>query len=143
MSFFNHQLKYVPKLWLAILYFLLIISSLILFMGRSKDYLRIDFLTVIFPGFYSHLSNFSISFMLYLGVGYFWLMQGLKIKNILLLGLGIIIINFVYELFLPIINTKDIIDAYYGLSGVVLGATFLMLTDKYGLVENPKYEKTN
>lgn len=143
MSFFKHQLKYAPKIWLAIIYFILIIGSFILFMGRSKDYLRIDFLMAAFPEFYSHLSNFSISFMLYICVGYFWLLQGLKMKNILLLGLGIIIINFIYELFLPIINTKDIIDAYYGFFGVLSGMVFLLSAYKYGLVENPEYGETN
>lgn len=140
MPFFNHQPKSIPKLWLAIVFFILLTGSFILFMGRKKDYLKSDFLMNTFPDFYSHLSNFSISFILYTGVGYFWLMQGVKIRALLLLGFVIFAVNFIYELFIPIINTKDIIDAYYGTVGVGLGILFLIIANKYGFYTTKKSE---
>jgi len=36
----------------------------------------------------------------------------------------------------PVLNTKDIIDAYYGAGGALLGFTFLLLVKKYGLKLN-------
>lgn len=38
----------------------------------------------------------------------------------------IVVLNFSYELFLPLINTKDLVDAYFGMAGSLL-ATILLL----------------
>lgn len=50
-------------------------------------------------------------------------------------GTVIVLANFIYELFLPFINTKDITDAYYRVAGAVMGCLFLLPASKYGLKE--------
>jgi hypothetical protein len=125
--------KYVPKLWAAITYLLLVLGALFLFMGRTVKAIKIDGLRSTFHDFYFHVSNFSISILVYLTMGYVWLLMGLRIRAVVLAGIVIIVINFIYELFIPILNTPDIIDAYYGLAGVVLSFLFLFFTYRYGL----------
>ncbi|MDB8801094.1 hypothetical protein PN294_02720 [Romboutsia sp. 1001216sp1] len=49
--------------------------------------------------------------------------------------------NFAYELFLSIINTKDIVDAIYGLAGSLLSFIYLVLMKKYGLILNEQKDK--
>ncbi len=141
MAFPGFQPKYIPKLWLTAVYLALVAGAFILFMGRTKEYLRMEFLMTAFPGFYTHVSNFSITFLLYAGTGYFWLMQGAGMKSIFWLGGVLIAVNFLYELALPVINTMDITDAYYGLAGAVAGMAFLMLAQTYGFTENPQFKE--
>ncbi|MCX0369614.1 hypothetical protein QTH27_08410 [Clostridium perfringens] len=50
--------------------------------------------------------------------------------------MSLILGNFVYELFLSVINTKDIVDAMYGLAGCLLSFVYLALLKKYGLILN-------
>lgn len=140
MAFPGFQPKYIPKLWLTVVYLVLVAGAFILFMGRTKEYLRMEFLMTAFPGFYTHVSNFSITLLLYAITGYLWLMQGAGMKSVLLLGGVLVAVNFMYELLLPVINTMDLTDAYYGLAGAVVGAAFLMVARKYGFTENPQFK---
>jgi hypothetical protein len=125
--------KYLPKLWAAITYLLLVLGALFLFMGRTVKTIKLDGLRSTFHDFYFHVSNFSISMLIYLTLGYVWLLIGLRIRAVILAGIVIILINFIYELFIPLLNTPDIVDAYYGLAGVVLSFLFLFFTYRYGL----------
>lgn len=63
-------------------------------------------------------------------------MQGVKFKYIIVLGIAFIASNLIYELFIDLLNTPDIIDAYYGLFGTCLAFLFLSLTYKYGFKRN-------
>lgn len=131
------NLKYVPKLIVILSYFILLGCVVILFWGRTKSFLRIDSLQDLFPDFYQHISNFSISYLLLSGIGFMWLLLGVKFKYITWLAIFISISNFVYELWISILNTPDIVDACYGLSGTVLAFLFLFITKNYGLKANP------
>jgi len=71
----------------------------------------------IWPGFYQNISNFLLSYLLYTGIGFFWLMAGISTKHILYLGLTLIALNLIYELFIPVLNTPDIVDAWFGIVG--------------------------
>ena len=135
------NIKYVPKFIIALSFFILLICVLILFLGRTKVFLRIDILQQIFPNFYQHISNFAISYLLLSGIGFMWLLLGISFKYVTYLAISILIINFVYELWISILNTPDIFDAYYGLSGTILALSFLIITKKYGLKENLLIEK--
>ncbi|RYZ26575.1 MAG: hypothetical protein EOO10_15170 [Chitinophagaceae bacterium] len=55
-----------------------------------------------------------------------------------IIGLGAIFIlsNLVYELWLPILNTRDVIDAYYGIAGAMAAFLFLWLVKAVGLTNN-------
>ena len=129
--------KYIPKLWMTLAYLALLAVVFALFMGRTVAFLRLDSLVNVAPEFYSHVSNFSISCMLLSIIGYMWLLMGVTIRSIALLGMAILLSNFVYELFLPFINTKDLVDAYYGAAGVTLGFLFLYPASQFGLLSNP------
>ncbi|MCH5720131.1 hypothetical protein [Niabella hibiscisoli] len=108
-------MKYIPKPGMTVVYLLLLGLVLLLFMGRSKMSLRSEILLSVYPDFYQHVSNFSISYMLFSIVGYMWLIMGVKLGKIMIAGVLIVLANFIYELFLPFINTKDIVDAYFGM----------------------------
>lgn len=84
----------------------------------------------------SHISNFSLSILFYLFYGYIIILFDVKFRYIIALGISLILGNFVYELFLSIINTKDIIDAIYWLTGCLLSFVYLALLKKYGLILN-------
>ncbi|MDB8803609.1 MULTISPECIES: hypothetical protein [Romboutsia] len=65
----------------------------------------------------------------------------IKFQYVIVLGISLILGNFVYELFLSIINTKDIVDAIYGLAGSLLSFIYLVLMKKYGLILNEQKDK--
>ena len=62
-------------------------------------------------------------------------MMGVKFQYTLYLALLIIGLNFFYELFVPILNTKDVVDAYFGTAAVGLAVFFLFLIDQRGMRE--------
>ena len=68
--------------------------------------------------------------------GYIIILFDVKFRYVIALGISLILGNFIYELFLSIINTKDIIDAIYGLTGCLLSFVYLALLKKYGLILN-------
>lgn len=134
--------KRVPKLWAAIGYLVLLAVVLLLFLGRSVEALRLAAILAMAPDFYTHVSNFAISYLLYTAIGYQWLMAGATMKPIVWLGFAILLCNFVYESFIPFINTPDPMDAIYGLVGTALGFLVLWVMDRHGLIANPALEKS-
>ncbi|HAT4283900.1 TPA: hypothetical protein I9088_001790 [Clostridium perfringens] len=68
--------------------------------------------------------------------GYIIILFDVKFRYVIVLGMSLILGNFVYELFLSVINTKDIVDAMYGLAGCLLSFVYLALLKKYGLILN-------
>jgi len=127
------NIKYAPTLIFAIAYFILLVTVFILFMGRTNTFLRFNSLSDYFPDFYQHISNFSISYLLYSGFGLMWLLLGIPFKLITIAGVIIACINFIYELWIGILNTPDVIDAYYGFWGTLLAFLFLLATKIVGL----------
>ena len=101
-----------------------------MFFGRKHSTLKINILLNFAPDFYQHVSNFSISYLLYSGIGYVWLLLGIDFKYISLLGIVILIANFVYELWIRVLNTPDIVDAYYGVWGTIIAFLFLLITKR-------------
>lgn len=134
-EFFKH-LKFAPTIPAAIAFLVLLVVFVILFFGRNVELLEFGFLTTSFPEFYTHVSNLSLSFLIVSATGYFWLMIGVEFRFIAGLGVLFMLLNFVYELFIPVLNTPDIIDAYYGFAGTVIAQLFLVLVYKWGLQEN-------
>ena len=107
------KLKYNPKIFTVLCFFILLILAVILFLGRTKPFFQIEFVLNFLPDFPQHISNFSISYLLYSGIGYVWLLRGIDFRYIAGLGAVILIINFVREKWISILNTPDMIDAYY------------------------------
>lgn len=130
------SIKYIPKVLVAVIHLVLLILVLILFLGRTNGSLKLDFMLGLFPDFYQHISNFCISYMLFSGIGFTWLLLGVRIKYIMQLGIAILLVNFVFELWVSVLNTPDIVDAYYGSAGTILAFMFLLIIKNYGLKAN-------
>lgn len=134
------NLKYISKIWSVLVYLILFIVVVLLFAGRSFKEIQIEFLMKELPGFYSHISNFVISFELCLVVGYLevWFKQSLK-GTIIFAGF-LLLANFIYEWFVSVLNTPDKIDAYYGFAGSLSVFLYHFLNLKFGLMVNPMYK---
>ena len=131
----------VPRLWAAIAFVVLLAVVFLLFLGRRVEMLSSGFIVEVARDFYAHVSNFAISYLIYTAIGYQWLMAGATIKPIVWLGVAILLCNFVYERFIPFINTPDPMDAVYGLVGTALGFLVLWVMDRHGLIANPALGK--
>ena len=82
----------------------------------------------------SHITNFTLSLMVCTLFGYVLLLNGKKFVSNMLVGIVLVVANFVYEILLPILNTTDIIDALYGMFGVAVGLVYLCIISKFGFV---------
>lgn len=131
-----HKLHYLPRLSIAILNLLFLFLASFLFFGRMNPSFRLPFLVHLFPEYYTHISNFSISFILLSNVGLVWLLLGIPYRYLLLFGLILVVANLVYEQWVTFINTKDTMDMYYGFAGIILALVFLFITKTWGLRPN-------
>ena len=84
------------------------------------------------PDFYSHVSNFSLSFMLYAGAGFAALLGEVPVRRLAWIGLALVLANVVYELFIPLLNTRDPMDAVYGVAGTLMAFAWLMVIRRFG-----------
>ncbi len=130
------SLKYLPKLWAALGYLGLLIMSLFLFFGRTIQAIRIKLLLNTIPDFYNHVSNFSLTLLIFITIGYIGLMLGMKLKHLMITGFVFGLINLIFEFFISFLNTPDKTDAVYGISGVIVGLLFLIAVKKRGLTAN-------
>ncbi|MEO8824173.1 MAG: hypothetical protein ABI366_11440 [Ginsengibacter sp.] len=135
------RLKYLPKMGTAFIFLILLVAAYLLFAGRKSDALQSGWILMHLPDFYIHVSNFTLSYILYASIGYVWLLIGIDLKKIIILGIIIIAINFIFELWIPVLNTRDVVDAYYGCVGTAFGFFFLFITKKLGLRPNITVEK--
>ena len=83
----------------------------------------------------SHITNFTLSLLLCTFIGYLLLSAGKKYISNAVIGILLIIANFIYELLLPVLNTRDVIDALYGLAGVAVSLIYLFVISRYGFVK--------
>ena len=84
----------------------------------------------------SHITNFTLSVLLCVLIGYLSQLFGKKYNSNIIVGMVIILSNFIYEIFLPILNTTDIVDAVYGFVGTVISLIYLYIISKYGFKTN-------
>ena len=84
----------------------------------------------------SHITNFTLSVLLCVLIGYLLQLFGKKYNSNIIVGMFIILSNFIYEIFLPILNTTDIVDAVYGLVGTIISLIYLYIISKYGFKTN-------
>ena len=123
------KLHYYPKVWASLLYLLLIFLALFAYLSK---YLDITFFTAIFPDFYFHISNFSISLIIGL-LGYFWLLMGVKFTYTLGLTIFLLIANLLSETVLGVMNTPDPLDMFFGFVGTLIAAVLLWVISKFSL----------
>lgn len=101
-----------------------------IFKQKSNEYCVLQFDS--YSG-YSDISNFSLSLLLYLAIGFTWILQGVRFAKIILLGIVIIAANVICETIMGFMNTPDIIDAVYGIAGTIISFCFLAVSRRYGL----------
>ena len=82
-----------------------------------------------------HVTNFSLSLMLSMFIGFTVLIFGGKMKIIRIIAIIIVLINLVYEVFVPILNTPDFIDALAGIIGIVIAYLYLSSLNRNGLID--------
>lgn len=128
--------KYRAKRPFFIAYLLFLLLGLLLTLGRWYGVFQEGF--VIWNAeVHSHLSNFSLSMILYMGIGYSWLLYGRKFGAVVVLGVLLIAGNVVCETWMGFLNTPDIMDAVYGAVGVLAAYGYLFALNRYGLEERP------
>lgn len=130
-------LRFAPHLWTAVVHLLLLAAVFALFMGRKPGAFRSQRILEVVPGFYSHISNFSISYLLLAGIGFLWLLMGVSVRGIALAAVGLIFANLIYEFLLTLLNTRDPIDAVYGVAGTLLGFAWLWVVARIGMKALP------
>ena len=86
----------------------------------------------------SHITNFTLSLLLCTFIGYLLLSAGKKYISNAVIGILLRIANFIYELLLPVLNTRDVIDALYGLAGVTVSLIYLFVISRYGFVKEKR-----
>ena len=137
---FNNHFKYLPKIGTAIYYLVFVFGMLFLFFGRNLEQLKISLLETNFTNFYNHISNLTLTAILFSTIGYIWLLMGVKLKPLLLLGVFFIVINGVIETWVSVLNTPDQLDLVYGIAGVLFGLVFILsITYLKGLTVNPNF----
>ena len=82
-----------------------------------------------------HVTNFSLSLMLSIFTGFTVLISGGKMKIIRIISIIIVFINLVYEVFVPILNTPDFVDALAGIIGGVISYLYLSRLNRNGLID--------
>lgn len=128
----NDMAKYDIKKRYLIFYLCLIILGAFLMFCRWMNH--IDPSITILPAFLlNHVTNFSLCLMLLLIIGFIILMFGGNIKNVTVVALAVAFLNVIYEVFLPMLNTPDIIDALSGICGTAAAYVFLTVLKKNGL----------
>lgn len=127
----------VPTPLAAVGYLLAFVAVCLLLAGRKVEGLRPELLLALAPTFYSHVYNFGLSYLCVAGIGYPWLMMGVPMRKVALLGAATIVLNLLYEGLLPILNTRDMVDAVYGVVGAVLGLLLLCAIDRWWMRPAP------
>lgn len=125
------MLKNKQKLWVTISLLAIYILCFTLVIIRWMNIFNKN-IYVINENINSHITNFTLSVLLCTLIGYFLFLAGKKFKFTFFTGCLLIVANFIYEIFLPLLNTTDIVDALYGLVGVVMSLVYLHFVGKYG-----------
>lgn len=132
--------KYRVTMSYMIGYYFLMFVCIILILGYLFPFLRIGFVLQLYTEFYYHVSNLCISIIFYLGIGFMWMIQGVKFRYVVLLGGVTAVANVVCETMMGFMNTTDFVDAIYGLIGTAIGFAYLAIIYRNGLI--PLEEKS-
>lgn len=82
----------------------------------------------------SHITNFALGLMFLLIFGFVVLVCGGKMKVVTIAALIVTVLSIVYECFLTVLNTPDIMDAVFGVAGTAIAYVYLFMLKKNGLV---------
>jgi len=124
-----------PKIYTTVSFIMIYVFCLALILVRWINVFNSN-IVVINQEICSHISNFILSILICTLIGYLLLIAKSKYKAVLIVGILIVVANFVYETVLSFLNTTDIIDALYGFLGVLLSLLYLYFISKYGFEDN-------
>lgn len=124
--------QYKAKKPYQIIFIVMLCIGIALTLGKWYSVFQHDFV-ILNAEVHSHLSNFSLSMIAYLGIGYSWLLSGMKFRFVTALGALLIAGNFVCETLMGFMNTTDLMDAISGTLGVLVVYVYLFFANKYGL----------
>ena len=126
------QKFYIKKKYL-IIYLCLIVFDTFLMLCRWLEHIVPN--VRLLPDFLlDHITNFALCMLLLLIFGITTLSFGGKLKSITAAALVMSVLNIVYECFIPILNTPDILDAVFGVIGIAVAYVFLILLRKNGRI---------
>ncbi|HCY06592.1 MAG TPA: hypothetical protein DHS57_04830 [Erysipelotrichaceae bacterium] len=74
-------------------------------------------------------------------MGSAWLTSGVKFRLVAILGVFMIVANFICETLMGFMNTVDIVDAIYGAVGVILVFIYFYFLNNNGLIEINSYNQ--
>ena len=127
------MLKFDFKKKYLVIYLCLIVFDAFLMLCRWLEHIVPD--VRLLPGFLlDHITNFALCMLLLLIFGMTVLSSGGKLRSITAAALVMSVLNIVYECFIPILNTPDILDAMFGVIGVAIAYVFLIMLRKNGLI---------
>lgn len=129
-------LRFGPTLWAAVLHLLLFAGVFALFLGRKPGVFRSQAIIDAVPGFYTHVFNFTLSYLLLAGIGFLWVMMGVKLRHLVAAAAALVVGNIAYEFLLPLLNTRDPVDAAYGIAGTLCALAWLWIIMRFGLRPN-------
>ena len=137
------KLKYRPTGSAIVCLIGLGVVGTLLFMGRSREELRPEFVIAVVPDFYAHISNFVITFEIVLLISFVWLLRGLNVLPFVWLFSVAIVLNLIIESFVWILNTPDILDAVFGIFGVLIAMVCTLLLKTFGISEVVEKQASN
>jgi hypothetical protein len=126
--------KYKAKTWANVTYCILILAAMGLMIGRWISGLNPAFI-LLSAEIQMHVSNFALSLIGMLLLGYMGILYGAKVRYLALCGAGILLANVLCETLMTFLNWPDLIDALYGAAGVLVALAYVLLVKKYGLYE--------
>ncbi|MFK5584366.1 hypothetical protein [Serinicoccus sp. LYQ131] len=125
--------------WALISYLALIVPLALLGYGAYEPEIRLTRVEAAAPGLYSHTSNLALSFALVLSYGFARVLTGATMRELAIVAGLIVAANYGYELWLPLFNTRDVVDAHYGASGAIAALAFVALVKQHGLRETVRH----
>jgi hypothetical protein len=124
--------KYKAKTWANVTYCILNLAALGLIIGRWISGLNPEFI-FLSTEIQVHVSNFALSLIGMLMLGYMGILYGAKVRNLILCGVGILFANVLCETLMTFLNWPDWIDALYGAAGVFVALAYVLFVKKCGL----------
>jgi hypothetical protein len=125
--------KLAPTLKGLVIFYCIILLDLGLVLGKNRHSQDVMVAEVS-----SHISNFALTSMAVAIMAFIMALQDAPFKFIIWLGAGAILMNFVVEILIKIMNTPDAIDAVYGTFGVILTTAVMYIFYKVGIDRSVK-----
>lgn len=125
-----HTSRVLSLRGLGILYLVLGAGlAMMLTRHNTNFWSRLPLLGPLQPG--AHLSNLALCLMVVPAAGLFPVLTR-RYRVCWLVIAGAVVANFVVELWVTVLNTPDLADAWWGTAGVVLAGVSLALIDRRG-----------